>query len=169
MNDTPERWLPLPGYEGLYDVSDHGRVRSWHPWRSHPVPRERSQYVRPDGHMGVGLNKNGVQWSAKVHLLVMSAFVGPRPDGMETRHLDGDPANNVLPNLAYGTKSENALDSVRHGTHFARLRGVTHCKRGHEFSDSNTYLSDGKRHCRACRLAWSRAHQNEMRAARLAA
>lgn len=51
-----------------------------------------------------------------VHHLVLEAFVGPKPDGAECRHLDGDPLNNALTNLAWGTPQENAEDRVRHGT-----------------------------------------------------
>jgi hypothetical protein len=51
-----------------------------------------------------------------IHALVIEAFRGPRPPGMETRHLDGDRGNNVITNLAYGTRAENRADSVRHGT-----------------------------------------------------
>jgi len=51
-----------------------------------------------------------------VHRLVLLAFVGPCPAGMEARHLDGDPTNNRLPNLCWGTPKENKQDSQRHGT-----------------------------------------------------
>jgi hypothetical protein len=51
-----------------------------------------------------------------VHQLVLEAFVGPRPESCEARHLDGDPSNNKLDNLAWGTKAENQADKLRHGT-----------------------------------------------------
>ena len=51
-----------------------------------------------------------------VHRLVLEAFVGPRPEGMACRHLDGDRANNRVENLAWGTYSENERDKLRHGT-----------------------------------------------------
>lgn len=183
MNNTPERWLPIPGYEDLYDISDHGRVRSWHPWRSEPVPRLRSLYSRDSGHLGVALCKDGIQISAKVHQLVLLAFVGPRPCGMETRHLDGDCENNVLSNLVYGTKSENMLDSVQHGTHYRANNHKIHCKHGHPMDEANTYLSNKRRHCRTCRriaariafpsrreyfLAYNRANRAAKRAAKSA-
>jgi hypothetical protein len=47
---------------------------------------------------------------------VLEAFIGPRPENCEVRHLDGDPSNNRLDNLAWGTKAENQADKVRHGT-----------------------------------------------------
>lgn len=55
-----------------------------------------------------------VKTPVTVHRLVLEAFVGPRPDGMECRHLDGDPANNRLANLAWGSPVENASDRKRH-------------------------------------------------------
>lgn len=50
-----------------------------------------------------------------VHLLLLDAFVGPRPAGQETRHLDGNPENNSLDNICYGTRKMNSEDRVRHG------------------------------------------------------
>lgn len=51
-----------------------------------------------------------------VHVLVLTAFVGPKPEGKQTRHLNGDPADNRLVNLTWGTNSQNTLDRKRHGT-----------------------------------------------------
>lgn len=58
-----------------------------------------------------------------VHKLVMEAFVGPRPPRMHTRHLDGNPHNCRLDNLAYGTPVENGADAVRHGRHYRENKG----------------------------------------------
>ena len=108
-----EEWRPIPGWEGEYDVSDHGRVRSWK--RSGP-PR----VLRPGfsyGYPYYNLHRVGrKQFVRRVHVLVMLAFVGERPEGLQIRHLDGDPANPHLSNLKYGTRYENHADSVRHGT-----------------------------------------------------
>ena len=52
----------------------------------------------------------------KLHILLTDAHIGPRPGGMETRHLDGNPMNNHISNLRYGTRKENAQDRIRHGT-----------------------------------------------------
>jgi hypothetical protein len=57
-----------------------------------------------------------------VHNLVLEAFVGPRPAGMECRHINGDRKDCRLENLAWGTKLENASDKIRHGT-CVRLKG----------------------------------------------
>jgi hypothetical protein len=86
-----------------------------------------------------------------VHSLMAEAFIGPRPDGQEVRHLNGQPADNRIENLTYGSKSENAYDSIEHGTHFNA--GKTHCKNGHPFDDANTIFTERGRLCRACKSA----------------
>lgn len=114
-----ERWRPVPGYEGLYEVSDYGRVYSV--LRLDSLGRRRGGHMlrsRPnkDGHMLVGLWKDSQPWTAKVHVLVLTAFTGPRPPGREGCHGDGNPANNTLGNLRWDTTSANRRDAMRHGT-----------------------------------------------------
>jgi hypothetical protein len=70
-----------------------------------------------DGYLGLGLySGSGRAKRARVHRLVLEAFVGPCPEGMECRHLDGDPSNNRLDNLAWGTQSQQHEDRALHGT-----------------------------------------------------
>lgn len=70
------------------------------------------------GYHQVGLNiGNGKVCRRLVHALVLNAFVGPRPKGMQCRHLDGNPDNNHISNLVWGTARENQIDRRRHGTH----------------------------------------------------
>lgn len=114
MSDAiPEQWLPVVGFEGYYDVSSHGRVRS--------LPRRkcRGRILKPQplpaGYLQVNLSVSNVRYTRSVHTLVMRAFEGPCPPGEEVRHLDGNPANNRRSNLAYGTHDENAQDMIRHG------------------------------------------------------
>ncbi len=67
------------------------------------------------GYPAVTLHNNGARRRAMVHHLVLEAFVGPRPDGMQARHLDGNRWNPSLSNLCWGTWEENQADRIRHG------------------------------------------------------
>ena len=152
-------WLPIKGYEGLYEVSNLGEVRSLdrtvagkHPGTtSRRVGRILKPSVNPNfGYRSVGLWRNGRRELVGIHRLVMAAFVGPRPVGDHTRHLNGDPSDNRLENLAYGTPSENQMDRIRHGRH--NNAGRASCKWGHLFTPENTYRQgNGGRGCRACK------------------
>lgn len=164
-----EIWKPIPGYEGYYEVSDMGRV-----WSNPRVftdalgrkCRRRGKNVRPstrkDGRLHCVLTVNYKQDSFFVHRLVMMAFVGPRPEGMEICHNNGDATDNRLVNLRYDTTSENHLDSVKHGTHHQSSK--THCPNGHKLSGSNiaTYgLKRGRRQCLSCSRARSRVRYHK--------
>jgi hypothetical protein len=129
VNDfTHECWLPVVGYEGLYEVSDMGRVRSIDRWVEVPgwspyLKRGRLLTPNPstNGYLKVTLcsNRSGAraQETPAVHRLVLEAFRGPCPPGQEARHGPGGKQDNRLVNLTYGTKPENAGDKVRDGTH----------------------------------------------------
>lgn len=79
------------------------------------------------GHFRTGLCRNGKCYTRLVHQLVLETFVGLCPDGMEARHLDGNPQNNRLNNLRWGTHKQNMLDAVKHGTAFClRNKGEKH-------------------------------------------
>jgi len=109
-----EVWKDIPGYEGRYQVSDQGRVRSLdHRVRlvSQGVETTRlvpGKILRPgpssSGHLSVSLGKGN---SKGVHTLVLLAFVGPPPEGHESLHLNHTPSDNRKVNLRYGTRSEN--------------------------------------------------------------
>lgn len=149
MQTTSQHWLPIPGYEGRYDVSDRGRVRSWMPYHNLPVPHLLAVVIGNHGYPITTLRDSGSQEQHLVHALVMLAFVGPRLEGMETRHLDGDRQHCDLDNMAYGTSSENNFDLVRHGTHHNASK--IQCKWGHPYDEANTlHRRDGGRACRAC-------------------
>jgi hypothetical protein len=91
----------------------------------------------------------------RVHQLVLEAWVGPRPEGQEARHLDGVPTHNVVGNLAWGTSSENKLDQVRLGTHRNARKSV--CSQGHDFAEHGYRRSNGTRRCRPCHATNERA------------
>src|SRR5258707_113471 len=110
-----ERWLPVPGYEGLYDVSDRGNVRSHHKTKGR---RKNGMLMAPAmsaGHLMVSLVRDKKRRSWPVHQLVLMAFAGPRPAGMESLHGPGGNLDNRLSNLRYGTSKENKADQVRDG------------------------------------------------------
>lgn len=141
-----EQWLPVVGYEGLYEVSDHGRVRSLD--RGSRKGRVLSLRVTGSGHKTVALYLLGKPTGKNVHRLVLIAFVGPCPQGMEACHNDGNPANNHLSNLRWDTHKSNMEDKVKHGTHHETNK--THCKRGHELLKVNLVPSNKNRSCLSC-------------------
>jgi hypothetical protein len=116
-----ERWRPVVGWEGNYEVSDRGRVRSLIANGSKRTkPRILKGTIQPRGYVQFCLTKNGKENGRFGHNLVMEAFVGPKPDGHEVCHWDGYRTNNRLGNLRYGTPLDNYADRDRHGT---RLHG----------------------------------------------
>lgn len=173
MTQSTEVWAAVPGYEGLYEVSDLGRMRSLN--RDGFVRdgkiwgRRRGKFLalqqHPDGHMITRLSRAGVASSVKVHRIVAAVFVPGFASELEVCHNDGNAANNVWTNLRWDTHAENNRDTVRHG-HHAQSR-KTHCKRGHEFTHANTYvMRGGGRSCRECGRMHSREHQRARRAVR---
>lgn len=125
MDEPLENWKDCVGFEGRYQVSDLGRVRSV----DHFV-RGRSKYATEDhlrpvkgrilkaapqrsGHMTVVLGRGNTK---SVHTLVMRAFEGPPPPGHEVLHRDHTPSNNRRTNLFYGTRSTNLKMDYEHGT-----------------------------------------------------
>jgi hypothetical protein len=123
--------LQAPGYR----VCDGGAVysclnsrgqktSSWHIKR--PCPPDKKS-----GHIRIGLWVEGKCITEYVHVLVLTAFKGPCPPGLECCHDDGNPANNHVSNLDWGTRAKNSADKKRHGTDnagerhpFARLTEV---------------------------------------------
>ena len=107
LNIMQEVWKAIPGYEGRYEVSDQGRVRSFVKNKLGVIRKQtRSVY----GHMYVSLGR-GV--NVTVHSLVLRAFLSERPLGYECCHNDGNPANNFLGNLRWDTHRENIRDIFR--------------------------------------------------------
>lgn len=111
-----ERWLPVAGYEGLYEVSDLGAVRG--------IVRGQvlSRFPDADGYLRVNLYRDGSPTQRGVHQLVLEAFVGPCPAGLQTLHADRDRGNNAPSNLSWGTAADNTADRTRHGTGPAGVR-----------------------------------------------
>ncbi len=144
MTSAAENWRDIPGYEGRYQASDLGRIRSLDrrvACGNGATRMMKGRVLRPacqkrDPHLSVVLG-HGAAGSA-VHRLVAAAFLGPCPEGQEVRHLDGDPQNNRAENLAYGTRTENILDVYQTGRAW---RSLTIC----QVVDIRRRLQEGER------------------------
>lgn len=168
--NTEQKWRAIPGYEGRYEVSDRGEVRSID--RFIPNTRGlsgfrglkgvvRKSFRHPAGYMYVALPGRGY---AKVHHLVLEAFVGPRPEGMVCCHANDIADDNRLENLRWDTPSSNSQDKVRNGRDPNARK--THCPQDHEYTPENTrILANGGRRCRTCIRAQSSDHQKRHREA----
>jgi hypothetical protein len=137
-------WRDIPGYEGLYQVSDEGAVMSL-------ADGQLLNLTTRAGYPAVSLDGR----THSVHRLVALTFHSESWfPGAEVCHNNGNPRDNAVSNLRWGTRRDNILDSVKHGTHANHRK--THCSRGHLFDDDNTNItintrSGGpQRNCRTC-------------------
>ena len=151
-----ETWRDVVGYEGRYRVSDQGNVWS--------CLTNKLLHKRPThkGRLQVTLlpeSGKANKQTVYVHRLVLEAFVGPCPDGMECCHYNDIPDDNRLENLRWDTHHANLQDQIRNNGGPANSRR-THCKNGHEFTPDNIARrtdAPGARRCRECtRLATRR-------------
>lgn len=156
----------MAGYEGLYEVSSLGRIRSLDritvdlykgtkrtrriPGRvmtPYPVGKRRNGTRQ---YLAVRLCRDGVAEPAAMHILVADAFHGPRPDGLIVLHGNDDGHDNRAVNLRYGSYVENNADAVTNGGR----RLSDSCKHGHCYVPASTrYPRQGGRDCLACRRA----------------
>lgn len=115
-------WKSVVGWEGLYEVSDNGDVRSLDRVVEYSNGRKRTHKGRVlrssvcRGYPTVRLHSQDDGITRYVHQLVLEAFIGPRPEGAECCHNNGVRTDCRLKNLRYGTKESNAQDKYRHGT-----------------------------------------------------
>jgi hypothetical protein len=164
MVNRHERWLPVVGWEGLYEVSDQGRVRS--------LPRATKTGMRggriltpgraADGRTVIGLCRDGRQVSRHISVLVAAAFIGPRPPGLMVCHGSRGNGYDGLANIRYDTQASNIQDAVRGGTHTNQNKAKTCCPKC-----GGDYRVNGKgvRYCPPCHLktgqAWRAARKAE--------
>ena len=116
-----EIWKAVIDFEGKYEVSSLGRVRSLqyrnrHCWKVLMEPRILKPQKHTAGYARVDLCKDGIIVHCFIHRLVLAAFHGPCPDGHIGCHLNGDDTNNHADNLKWGTPSENEAHKRLHGT-----------------------------------------------------
>ena len=116
-----EEWLPIPNFDG-YEVSSFGQVRSYLVTSKYnklcKLPKLKKLVPTKDGkYLQVGLSSNSGWKTHRVHTLVLTTFIGPKPTQYhECCHADGNASNNLVSNLRWGTPTENANDRVKHGT-----------------------------------------------------
>lgn len=150
MNQTLEHWRPISGQEGSYEVSDLGNVRS--------LPRQvmridgrsmkkRGVTLKPRpnhaGYLRVGLGA-GVR-DRYIHALVAEAFIGPRPQGFDVNHIDGNKGNNAASNLEYCTRKVNINHAVGLGLINPGLRPLSVYARGEGHAMAKLAESDIQR------------------------
>lgn len=105
-------WKPVVGFEGLYEVSNTGLIRSLN-FYNYKEPRLLSLCLNSNGYLKVGLNKNNTTKQMLVHRIVAEAFI-PNPDNLEmVNHKDENRANNNVENLEWCTRSYNQLYSLK--------------------------------------------------------
>lgn len=174
MMDEREVWKDIPGFEGAYQASSLGRIRSVErrvPSVFNGEPCMRSvpgAILKPtrtkSGHLRVDLGR--MLRHAPVHALIARTFIGPRPQGKEVCHRDGNPANNRVDNLRYDTRTSNLLDRYLAGGTLGKLRlpeiqeimariarGETSAAIAQEFGVSKGTINRIKRgECKACQL-----------------
>jgi hypothetical protein len=111
-----EIWKSIEGYEGKYEISNYGRVKSldiYH--RIHSQKIMKSWINSNKKYLYITLKKDNKNKTFAVHRLVLEAFVSKKPPGKQCAHYDGDPQNNHLSNLRWATAKENIEDRKRHG------------------------------------------------------
>lgn len=138
-------WEPVVGFENFYRISESGEVYSI----------RRSRLLKPGTSSGGYplyrlTDENKRLHSRKPHRMVAEAFIGPAPTGKDrVLHNDGNPLNNHVSNLRWGTARENNLDTIKHGKHNFASR--EQCSAGHDYTEESTYTLNGCRYCRICK------------------
>ena len=177
-----EIWKEIKGYEGYYEVSNLGNVRSLDRYvcRSDGVMqlrkgRIKAQTPSPDGYMTVSLNKDGINRKERVHRLVAEEFVDGFFEGSVIDHLDGDRTNNRFDNLEWVTQTENVKRSIAIGSHVSCWADYTGENNPNYHNDTlrKRYAEDkefalkkqsrpGGRNGRAVRTSVSRGNESAM-------
>ena len=130
-----EEWKPVVGFEESYKVSNHGRVKSLarivpvppHPNKKTLLQKVQEKILKPyickNSYHHVTLYKNGRGYNRSIHRLVLQSFVGIPEEGKECCHNDGNGLNNKIDNLRWDTRTNNNLDTVKHGNHYKNTKG----------------------------------------------
>ncbi len=155
-----EQWKELPGFEGFYEVSNLGALRSlshaakgsYNTVRSFPGQLMTLSTYKASGYKYVNVSKEGKRSKVKMHRAVLLAFSGPCPPRREARHLNGARADNRFENLCWGTKAQNYNDRRSHGTETAWEKNGRARLNNETVRKIKLSLSEGMSHAQAARL-----------------
>lgn len=168
-SESGEIWMPIPNLP-YYQASSRGRIRSLTRWvcRAGVYVLREGMVLTPrentTGRLQVSVYQDSKAQSRSVHSLVCEAFYGPKPEDKPFAcHLNGDHLDNRPENLYWGSPTDNAQDTIRHGRN--HLANRTHCIRGHEYTENNTYLRPDRRgrQCRKCIKVRGNTQQDKTR------
>ncbi len=131
-----EIWKDIKGFEGFYQISSLGRIKSLGGWCGTAKRKEkiRSTSLTHDGYVKVRLLYQGQDKTMRVHRLVAEAFI-PNPDNKDTvNHIDGNKQNNTISNLEWTNRTEQMLHAYNLGLKNSRVGS----------DNSNAKLTDGQ-------------------------
>ena len=158
-----EEWKPVVGYEGIYEVSDTGKVRSLTRKVEDSLGRIRTiagqpkkTWIDKGGYVRAELCKDDKREGIGVHQLVAMAFLPTDREYVEVMHKDHNPQNNQLSNLEWGTHLENIRATIEAGRYGNGNTVKVRCPRGHEYSGKN---SRGDRICKICKAETQRRYR----------
>ena len=120
FNFATEDWKPIPGYEGLYAISNLGRVKSFVARGRGPRAKNTERILSLSNgwpYRKIALYRNKEHWQVHIHQLVALTFLGPCPQGKQINHKNGLKSDNRLENLEYISPSDNCKHAVRVGLH----------------------------------------------------
>lgn len=129
-----EKWRDIIGFEGLYQVSSFGNIRSFY----RDPPKIIKPSLTPNGYPKVTLSKKGVHYNKIIHHMVADVFLNNKPTDAEcVNHIDGNKQNNHLDNLEWTTHSLNRKHAFANGLNLGR----TNVGKGVKVLDTTTGIS----------------------------
>jgi len=135
-----EIWKPIEGFEGLYDISSHGRVFTHQQFgKGHREARIRKQFLKSNGYLRVNLSKNNTQKGFYIHRLVAQNFIENPENKPQVNHIDCVKTNNHVNNLEWTSAKENVSHAWNNGLYNCHV-GQNH----HNSRLSNTQVKEIK-------------------------